>query len=1127
MAKVWCLPTIASLLICSVAIAQDPPPRISDEGGSKSVYFNLDCSGAGVTCSTSGINATINVPGGGSATFTVEEDNASVDAAVTNLDFLSCFDIASSPAGEANVAFDSGECTVNADALKANGANCSAGSGAGGVDASGAAESCTDYYSTLAELQTAVTNDFHNLGGTDDDTPESGDFGNLTAGDNLTFSPAGTLNVDNPVVANLTGNASTATALAANGANCAASSFPLGVDASGAAESCSTDISGNAATVTFTDAAGDTTMGVALATDATGNLSPRTDAGITYNATTNALTATTFIGALTGNASTATALAANGANCSANSYPLGVDASGAVESCGTNISGNAGTATALAANGANCSAGNYPLGVDASGAVETCTADDDVPESGDLAAATLQVVTDAGKTTTNQIQITRTSANADSPEAALDITATRTETDLGGFYGAQIAVSANAAGAHSSIGRGLYVTADNLATTNGTHTLQGLGFLVSSGAGTGNMNQLAGINGTVAYAGSGTVTTMAGGVFKANVTGGTNTNFYSAYLDQGITAGGTVGTYHGLYINPPTAGTITTAYGIRIPSMATGGTIYPIMLESANPIYFRDANTSINASSSGNLNLHASSDIDSDQTISFPDNEGTRFGTGDDASMYYDGTDLIINPDSVGTGLVRIGATSENDLIADQINICGTALDSLAVMKGSCTTGTARAALNFSLTKTGLNSTVGIAQMTGINQSTSVSPLMAGGIFTATQDTTTNPTGVADYIGVRSVINGLQNTTGGTFRLKGFEYSTGSAPASSTGATVKNMGAHFKAVPTWTGATQTDWSIIAENDIMMTDGHCLYMEGTGGTTLTNGDSSLCNSAAGAGIAVTVDALKVTDFDDDLTQIGDVAAGNYLQIYNATSGTIPEGSWKAVGTAVFAVDGDTPAFCYSGDVDACLQFSTTNSYEFRDLSGTSRFNLDVVNGDIEVGTTARGIDMVTSGNQLTIGRVNAGSIVSGALATTVSQSYQTTDPDVTAYQWTVQTTGTDPTIITEAARITTTDATVTTILTIPIAATSATLIECRIGGIRTGGVAGTAGDGASYVLRCGYRDSAGTTTERTDTIDFTSEDQAGWNVNCAPSGTNALVQVNGAASNNVTWQAWCEYFTVVN
>lgn len=38
-------------------------------------------------------------------------------------------------------------------------------------------------------------------------------------------------------------------------------------------------------------------------------------------------------------------------------------------------------ANALSANGANCSAGNYPLGVDASGAVEGCTADDDSPDS--------------------------------------------------------------------------------------------------------------------------------------------------------------------------------------------------------------------------------------------------------------------------------------------------------------------------------------------------------------------------------------------------------------------------------------------------------------------------------------------------------------------------------------------------------------------------------------------------------------------------------------------------------------------------------------------------------------------------------------------------------------------------
>ena len=42
-----------------------------------------------------------------------------------------------------------------------------------------------------------------------------------------------------------------------------------------------------------------------------------------------------------------------------------------VDTSGT-WSGNAGTATALAANGANCSSGSAPIGVDASGAVESC-----------------------------------------------------------------------------------------------------------------------------------------------------------------------------------------------------------------------------------------------------------------------------------------------------------------------------------------------------------------------------------------------------------------------------------------------------------------------------------------------------------------------------------------------------------------------------------------------------------------------------------------------------------------------------------------------------------------------------------------------------------------------------------
>lgn len=51
----------------------------------------------------------------------------------------------------------------------------------------------------------------------------------------------------------------------------------------------------------------------------------------------------------------------------------GTAASHLVISTAGTWSGNAGTASALAANPTNCSAGNYPLGIDASGNVENCT----------------------------------------------------------------------------------------------------------------------------------------------------------------------------------------------------------------------------------------------------------------------------------------------------------------------------------------------------------------------------------------------------------------------------------------------------------------------------------------------------------------------------------------------------------------------------------------------------------------------------------------------------------------------------------------------------------------------------------------------------------------------------------
>lgn len=108
-------------------------------------------------------------------------------------------------------------------------------------------------------------------------------------------------------------------------------------------------------------------------------------------ASSTAISANNFFGALTGNADTATKLftprAINGVNFdgsaaitifAASSTLLSNNNTFGGNNTFTNtitgsISGNSGTATALAANGTNCSAGNYPLGVDASGNSENCT----------------------------------------------------------------------------------------------------------------------------------------------------------------------------------------------------------------------------------------------------------------------------------------------------------------------------------------------------------------------------------------------------------------------------------------------------------------------------------------------------------------------------------------------------------------------------------------------------------------------------------------------------------------------------------------------------------------------------------------------------------------------------------
>ena len=266
------------------------------------------------------------------------------------------------------------------------------------------------------------------------------------------------------------GNVATATALAANGANCSAGSYPLGVDASGASESCTALSAVNGQTGTYQALAADFSNYKTI-TVASGTFT------ITLVASGSQPAAGQYIRVVNYGSGVVT-IARSGQNINGGTSSLSLAAGSATSptsafiiSDGTNYfasvtigpagntSGNAATATALAANGTNCSAGNYPLGVDASGNAESCTA---VPSAPSITSGTYASL--PGTCATSDLYFT-----TDAPYT-FRCTATNTWTAFfGGVGGMQVTVPPSAGW-----------TADNSITSDFTH---GYGYLTGATSG--------------------------------------------------------------------------------------------------------------------------------------------------------------------------------------------------------------------------------------------------------------------------------------------------------------------------------------------------------------------------------------------------------------------------------------------------------------------------------------------------------------------------------------------------------------------------------------------------------------------------------------------------------------------
>lgn len=104
-----------------------------------------------------------------------------------------------------------------------------------------------------------------------------------------------------------------------------------------------------------------------------------------------------------------------------------------------------------------------------------------------------------------------------------------------------------------------------------------------------------------------------------------------------------------------------------------------------------------------------------------------------------------------------------------------------------------------------------------------------------------------------------------------------------------------------------------------------------------------------------------------------------------------------------------------------------------------------------------------------------------------------------------------------ATVSTTDATVTTLKTVKVPVSTTLLVSGYVVARRTGGSSGTANDGAAYRVEFVAKNAAGTgALIAAATVTLVGESQAAFAVTCTASAGNVLVQVAGAANNNLTW-----------
>lgn len=354
--------------------------------------------------------------------------------------------------------------------------------------------------------------------------------------------------------------------------------------------------------------------------------------------------------------------------------------------------------------------------------------------------------------------------------------------------------------------------------------------------------------------------------------------------------------------------------------------------------------------------------------------------------------------------------------------------------------------------------------------------------------------------------NALGGITGGTATGEALVYGQSNAALTSAALTTPDIGAANGTSLTLTGALQVDGNTTLGN----ASGDTLTIN-PNTWTIPNGIGFV--KTAQSSVAEQLISFKVSDDAVGSLTLANSSSADGVMAPQFVSTHPSNGAGMNFTGRKTTDSGTAGAILFVAQTAAAGALGTSPCHEFRNLSTAQLIITASHNVTLKGGSTSPALDAASADTVAMVG-VDNGAGNRELQIQPESGGYLAYGADVMRRvpnanrDWTSR-----------VKTITTTNNTQTTLDTIAIMASSTYLIESRIVARRTGGSAGTADDGATYVRRGSYTTKSGTVTLLgVEVIGTDREDQAGWDVTLDINGTDVRVRVTGATNNNISWQA---------